>query len=167
MKPILGVGAALAALYALQHQLALLAVLLMGAVWVIGRLGTRVVTVRTAPGDRRHAAVHEAGHLAVGREVNADVLWARLCPDGSGVAKVRTYDTRSDIAVYLGGAAAAGSDAGAEYDYRMVAAALETVPASERDQLLADARGDVRRALASRAHEVARDAEILERRGWI
>lgn len=108
-------------------------------------------------------ARHEAGHVAVARELGAGVISAWLNPDGSGRVTVRGIpeDPQSVVTFYLGGEAAAGRTADAGHDYAEIGTVLAGVPEGERDRIEDAARAEAVRIVAERAEEIDRDAALL------
>jgi len=108
-------------------------------------------------------ARHEAGHVAVARELGAGVVSAWLNPDGSGRVTVRGIpeDPRSVVTFYLGGQAAAGITADAGHDYAEIGKVLAGVPEGERDRIEDAARAEAARIVAERAGDIDRDAALL------
>lgn len=144
-----------------------------GAALVLGagmlwwaRRARRAVTGHTHVGPVSLSARHEAGHMAAARYVGGEVTSARLYRDGSGLVQARVPDNpRAVVTFLLAGAAAAGTDRGAEFDQAAIQEVLDRVPAAERGRVLRKARADTDRIVSAGAEEIARNAALLQERG--
>ncbi len=145
------------------------AALIIGVVLVVlVRQARRVVTGHTHTGPVSLSARHEAGHMAAARHVGGRVTSARLHRDGSGLVMARIpADARSTVTFLLAGAAAAGTDKGAEFDHAAIQEVLDGVPADDRAHVLRQARKDTQRIVSARAYEIERDAALLQEYGTL
>lgn len=143
------------------------AALIIGVVLLgLARQARRAVTGHTHTGPVSLSARHEAGHMAAARHVGGRVTSARLHRDGSGLVTARIPDdARSTVTFLLAGAAAAGTDRGAELDHAVIEEVLDGVPAGDRNYVLRQARKDTQRIMSARAYEIERDAALLQEHG--
>lgn len=141
--------------------------LIIGVVLVsLMRQARRAVNGHAHAGPVSLSARHEAGHMAGADYVDGRVLSARLYPDGSGRVRARIPDDpQAEVTFLLAGAAAAGTDEGAEFDFAAVEEVLADVPACERNGILRRSRRDAERIASSYADEIERNAALLQKHG--
>lgn len=169
MKNIAGVLGIVAILYALQNKQALLVIVLIAAVIILGRLGSRSLRANVHGGDRAFVALHEAGHVIGAEEGGGRVTDVYADESGGYVtAMMPTDDPVARVAFYYAGAEAAGDPRGASYDFDQAERVIS------RDVSFGS-RGYVRKEGARRARQIVRRnagridkvARRIERKGTL
>lgn len=131
--------------------------LVLFCAWACSGLASRGRSIRHVhSAGPRYAAIHEAGHAAVGRYIGAVVAWAWINRSGEGCTLVR--DQRKPVvqqlAVTLAGGMAQGVSEHSHYcsgDKNLVGWHLAGVPKGQHGRYMSEARRIARAGLAAEA----------------